>query len=479
MPLVPYHDVGCTQVVSPPEGYITTGNYDVIGQIHNFGTVPETFDVRAVVYDTANWWILFDQVATLTDFPAGADTTIDFGVYNFGPWQCFYTEIYTALVDDENHTNDTSSIHSRTAHIIGDIIFEMDIGAICNDNQLLGIQYDGQRFYITGGNNGVDPNKIYVVDTNGTLLLTLDQPAHCTGWGWHDLAWDWVYTGPDRIDTLYASVNSQVDCFSISFNTNSLIYHGDFPGAQSPNRALAYSFDSMWFYTANFTSDCWRFGKSGGFMHVPNTYSMYGAAYDHNPNVGGADQYVWWHSWDDPGTGFLCQISKMDPSTMSFIDQPFGYTLPAALTDARAGGLCYYDYYGGGWPGIEVLFALLQGTPHDYIVGIYLRGWIGIEDKPDASEPLMFGFAPTSATIAKGTVPIAYSTNRPGKLTLKVYNTAGRLVCTLIDGYEQAGRRMVYWDGKDDCQRNVPSGVYLLHLEADNKIDIHKLVLIK
>jgi hypothetical protein len=308
------------------------------------------------------------------------------------------------------------------------------------------------------------------VDTAGTLLWTLDQPAHSTGWGWRDLAWDDVYAGPDRIDTLYASVDPNVDYFSIDLSGGTLQYHGATPGAQSPNRALAYYPDSGWFYTANFSSDCYKFNKAGVILqNVANTYAHYGSAYDPE------GPFVWWHSQDDPGTGFLCQISQMDPYTMAWVGSPFGFTLPAALTDAVAGGLCFYS----GFRGMDVLFAMLQGTPVDYVVGLYVRDFTGIEGKPGVELPSAFGFAPSMATVTRGHMPIAYTTNAPSHVSLKVYDGMGRLVQTLVNAHQTAGEKSVYWNNKDLNNRTVANGVYFLKLEAANQTAVHKLILLK
>jgi hypothetical protein len=354
---------------------------------------------------------------------------------------------------------------------LGDVVFELDAQAVVNDNQLLGIEFDGERFYFTGGGNAADPNKVYVVDTAATLLYTLDQPAHSTGWGWRDIAWDDVYVGPDRIDTLYASVNTNVDKFSIDLTGGILTYHGFSPGAQNPNRALAYYPDSGWFYTANFSSNCYKFDKSGVILQsVPNTLAMYGAAYDP------CGDYVWWHSQDDPGTGFSCQISQMDPYTMTFTGVNIGFALPSALTDAIAGGLCYYESFRGYQ---DVLFAMLQGTPNDYVVGILVRTHPGVEGKPGTVMPLAFGFAPSMATVSRGRMPIAYSTTTPSHVSLKVYDGMGRLVQTLVNAQQPAGEKSVYWDNKDLSNRTVSNGVYFLKLEADNQAAVHKLILVR
>jgi hypothetical protein len=463
------HDVGCTEVVSPPEGPTAPGNYDVIGRIENFGNNAETFDAMAVVYDTVGMTTVFSQTVTMTAFPVGGDSNVNFGTVTFDPDSYYFTEIYTMLTGDSDPSNDTSSIYSRTAIGFPDVVFELDAQASANDNQLLGIEFDGTYFYVTGGGNAADPNKVYVMDTAGTLMWTLDQPAHSTGWGWRDVAWDDVYAGPDRIDTLYASVNPNVDYFSIDLTGGNLVYHGFFPGAQSPNRALAYYPDSGWFYTANFSSSCYQFNKAGVILQsVPNTYAMYGAAYDHDGD------YIWWHSQDDPGTGFLCQLSQMDPYTMAFTGLVSGFAMPAALTDAIAGGLCYYSGFRGN---LNVLFALLQGTPNDYIVGI-LVSTTGIEEKPGGAVPLAFGFAPSTVTVTRGHLPIAYTTSVPGHVSLKVYDGMGRLVQTLVNTHQQAGEKSVYWDNKDLSNRKVSNGVYFLKLEANEQTAVHKLILV-
>jgi len=290
------------------------------------------------------------------------------------------------------------------------------------------------------------------------------------------LAWDDVYAGPDRLDTLYASADSTVDYFSVDLSGDTLIYYGNFIGAQSPNRALACKPDSSWFYTANVSSNCYCFNKQGAILqNVPNTYAMYGAAYDDGDSLAGP--WVWWHSQDDPGTGFPCQISQMDAQSMAFTGVTTGFALPGALTDAEAGGLCFYR----GFHGVDVLFALLNGTPNDYIVGIYVRPTQqpGITGKPGAVQPLVFGFAPSMATVSKGHMLISYSTTIPGRVSLKVYDGMGRLVRTLVDANQGAGEKSVYWDNRDLNKRTVSNGVYFLKLEAENKTAVEKLVLVR
>jgi hypothetical protein len=378
------------------------------------------------------------------------------------PDKYFYTEIYTLLAGDVNPTNDTSAVHSRTAMGVGDVVFLMDAQAACNDNQLLGVEFDGTYFYITGGNNAVDPNKVYVVDTAGTLIWSMNQPSHATGWGWRDLAWDGIATGT-QIDTLWTSVNYNVDKFSIDLMTGALTYHGYITGSpQNPNRALAYKPDSGWFYSANFSSPCYKFNKSGLVVQqVANTLAHYGAAYDSN------NDDVWWHSQDDGGYGFLCRLTQMDANSMAW-GSYFGFPLPAGYTDGVAGGLSYWENFRG----MNVLFALVQGTPTDFLAGLFLEYSVGVEEQPGGAASLAFGFAPV-ANPTKGQAAISYATAQPGVVSLKVYDRTGRLVETLVNTTQPAGQHTVTWNA-----RHLARGVYFLRLENDHQTATHKLVLV-
>ncbi len=52
------------------------------------------------------------------------------------------------------------------------------------------------------------------------------------------------------------------------------------------------------------------------------------------------------------------------------------------------------------------------------------------------------------------------------RATLRVYDAAGRLVRTLLDGMFDAGMHEIVWDGKDDRGRPVGSGVFFIRLDA-------------
>jgi hypothetical protein len=469
----PEHDVACMAVVSPPEGAVPVATYDVTGNIRNLGSTDETFDVVGHVYDTTGMVLVFDQTVNLT-LTAGADTDLVLGQVAFNADSYYYTEIFTTLVGDVDPSNDTSSIYSRTAISLGDVIYELDVQTITGNNRLLGVEFDGTNFYVTGGMSSSGNDSIWVIDTFGTVVCRVGQPTNSI-WGLRDLAWDGVYAGPDRIDTLYASDESGLYKFGINL-TGSLDNYGTITGPVLPCRALAWDPDDEWFFTANW-DPYYKFSKTSPFIDsVSGPGSSYGAAYDTDADSGG---WVWWHSQLQVDPGYLLRIDQMDAVTMSWSGLFFGYippSLPPSATSNMAGGLCFHE----GFRGMDVLFTLVQGDPVDEIVGLYIRDHVtAINEQPDEAGLLVFGFAPGMSTVHRNHVPICYSTTAPSHVSLKVYDNTGRLVRTLVDTQQPAGEKSVLWDNKDLNKRVVANGVYFLKLEAQGETAVQKLVFLK
>jgi hypothetical protein len=74
---------------------------------------------------------------------------------------------------------------------------------------------------------------------------------------------------------------------------------------------------------------------------------------------------------------------------------------------------------------------------------------------------------------------ISYQISTNSDVQLNVYNLIGQKVRTLIHSYQNPGSYVVQWDGKDDLNRQLSSGVYICKLEAGMKIQTMKMILIK
>jgi len=74
---------------------------------------------------------------------------------------------------------------------------------------------------------------------------------------------------------------------------------------------------------------------------------------------------------------------------------------------------------------------------------------------------------------------IQFSLARAGQVELTIYDLQGRRVRTLARGSFERGRHTVVWLGDDESGRRQASGVYLVSLQADGKVQTRRLALIK
>lgn len=96
-----------------------------------------------------------------------------------------------------------------------------------------------------------------------------------------------------------------------------------------------------------------------------------------------------------------------------------------------------------------------------------------------AQPPITATPAPASGLRLVGAAPnpfnprteIAFELPASARVSLSVYDAAGRRVRTLMAGVELgAGRHAVDWDGCSDGGRRLPSGSYLCRLEAAGEV---------
>jgi hypothetical protein len=81
---------------------------------------------------------------------------------------------------------------------------------------------------------------------------------------------------------------------------------------------------------------------------------------------------------------------------------------------------------------------------------------------------------------AASEVAISFTLGRPGPVTVKVYNRAGRLVREVASGqHMNAGANLVRWDGRDFQANLVQAGVYLVVVEALGQKETNTLAVVR
>jgi len=74
---------------------------------------------------------------------------------------------------------------------------------------------------------------------------------------------------------------------------------------------------------------------------------------------------------------------------------------------------------------------------------------------------------------------IRYHVRDAGRVRVRVFNLLGEEVCVLVDEMKPAGSHEVVWVGRDRRGIALSSGVYLIHLETNEKTFTRKLMLLK
>jgi len=115
----------------------------------------------------------------------------------------------------------------------------------------------------------------------------------------------------------------------------------------------------------------------------------------------------------------------------------------------------FADYTGNGWgqyfedAGEESL-ASVSSMPGEFVLG----------------QPHPNPFNPTTV--------LSFELRATSFVGLRVYDTAGRLVATLVNGWRQPGTHLITFDGS-----GLPSGIYLARITAGDWSAVRKLVLLK
>lgn len=221
----------------------------------------------------------------------------------------------------------SSVYESSEPSALGDVLFTIDAGATTSDTHLLGVEFALGYYWVTGGNSGTDPNKLYKLDSTGALVASWDQPGN-TGWGWRDLAFDGTY--------LYASDDSGPTVKQIDPATGAPT-GVTIPCPLALCRALAYDPGMDHFWTANWDSTIYEFDRTGTVIHSfpPVGRSTYGMAWD---SVSPGGPYLW--LWSQDGTApDLNMASQVDPVTGALTGVGFaGAVLPHAVGESQIAG---------------------------------------------------------------------------------------------------------------------------------------------
>jgi len=107
-----------------------------------------------------------------------------------------------------------------------------------------------------------------------------------------------------------------------------------------------------------------------------------------------------------------------------------------------------------------------------------------VEEEIPAAQPHRFALEQNVPNPFNGSTVLRFAiperrTGQDRTVTLTVYNLLGQRVVTLVDGVYPAGVYTMRWDGRDRAGRALPSGVYVMRLQAETQVVTRKLVVVR
>ncbi|MFZ0456078.1 MAG: T9SS type A sorting domain-containing protein [Ignavibacteriaceae bacterium] len=192
-----------------------------------------------------------------------------------------------------------------------------------------------------------------------------------------------------------------------------------------------------------------------------------------------ADSGDVWTVFDDSSTGFV-RAKVVDVFLTYVLGEEvvikyIEYTSYEYVDTTQ--GLYAYAYYLSSKFGIVSEYGDPPGIPTHYLRGAKIDGKIygtitSIEDGKKVN-PIDFTLKQNYPNPFNPSTTIEYALPENSSTTLKIYNTLGEEVKTLIDEYQMKGNYKIKFDA-----RNLPSGVYFYKLTTDEVSLTKKMLLI-
>ncbi|OQY30011.1 MAG: hypothetical protein B6244_01760 [Candidatus Cloacimonetes bacterium 4572_55] len=104
---------------------------------------------------------------------------------------------------------------------------------------------------------------------------------------------------------------------------------------------------------------------------------------------------------------------------------------------------------------------------------------LAIENPSEQSRDASYQLGQNYPNPFNPTTAISFQIPGPEKVGLRIYNSAGQLINTLIDKTLPVGSHTVIWNGKNEQSLPVSSGIYFYQIETENYSAVKRMILIK
>lgn len=200
-----------------------------------------------------------------------------------------------------------------------DRIFRIDAAELCGDDRLQGVAFDGENFYVTGGDNGDGLGKVFVFSPAGEYIRSFDQFRE-SRWGIRDLTWDGELLWGGDEGTVFG------------FTTDGEL-RAQFQGPLDNNRSIAWDERNGLFWICDVSSDLFGVDSRGNVIErltIEGDLHIYGLdVYINDPDG------FYLHSFCKDGI-YDTQVNRLDRESMSWVHVRNVVT----QDEHKAGGMC-------------------------------------------------------------------------------------------------------------------------------------------
>jgi hypothetical protein len=157
-------------------------------------------------------------------------------------------------------------------------------------------------------------------------------------------------------------------------------------------------------------------------------------------------------SWSAPALSDINRDGKMELLAFGWGSHKlFAWELGAGIKGTCSGGSTFRGNMRRSGCGTDTLAFILSGT---------------LQTELTVAPGIAASLSQNYPNPVNGLTTISFQISQPGKVKLKVYNLAGQLVTTLLEGEKASGCHSLKWDLKNGQGRGVAAGTYVYRLEA-------------
>jgi hypothetical protein len=103
----------------------------------------------------------------------------------------------------------------------------------------------------------------------------------------------------------------------------------------------------------------------------------------------------------------------------------------------------------------------------------------GVDGSKTSAEPQVFALYQNYPNPFNRSTQISFVLPGSRHVDIRLYDTQGRLVRVLADGFYTSGKHTIKWDGLDEENQPVATGFYLYRLHTEDFTQTKKLLLIQ